>query len=236
MFQFHIPIKNPLRVKYMASADKNSTSSLRYYRGSIEFSRLLNLGDAVFAIAMTLLVLTLDTPQVSSEKLASTLVNQMPQFIAFLISFALVANIWWQHHKLFQMINSLDSVLIFINLVIFGAVVLVPFPTSLIGNNPNSSLAVIFFVILFALLNFFFLIITIRVNKIKAWNIEINQYLYFWLLFQYIGGVLLLTVACIISIWLPVVGLAIIAAGTLLGPLFSGFSYKSFIQKYEDEL
>lgn len=32
----------------------------RHKRNAIEFSRLINLGDAVFAIAMTLLGLTID--------------------------------------------------------------------------------------------------------------------------------------------------------------------------------
>jgi hypothetical protein len=116
----------------------------RYGYGTPAFARVANLSDAVFAIAMTLLVLTLDTP--ATNDLTGALVDQLPQLSAFLLGFALVANLWWQHHKLFELLGSLEGGLIGINLVLLGAVALVPFPTSLVGNAPTDRAAVLPFI------------------------------------------------------------------------------------------
>ncbi len=74
--------------------------SSRHSHGTPEFARVTNLSDAVFAIAMTLLVLALDTPRSGVIGSSVTLTGQLPQLVAFVLAFALVGNLWWQHHKL----------------------------------------------------------------------------------------------------------------------------------------
>ncbi|MGM0819568.1 MAG: TMEM175 family protein, partial [Actinomycetota bacterium] len=70
----------------------------RYSRGSVEFSRIANLSDALFAIAMTLLVLRIEAPDAEGDALAGAVIAQWPQLLAFVISFAVVAHFWWVHH------------------------------------------------------------------------------------------------------------------------------------------
>ena len=64
----------------------------RYDRHSPEFTRVANLSDAVFAIAMTLLVLTLDVPDVPAGRYGEVLSQQAPQLVVFVLAFGLVAN------------------------------------------------------------------------------------------------------------------------------------------------
>ena len=118
---------------------------LIYVKNSLEFNRVVNLSDAVFAIAMTLLVLTLDIPDVPAEQLGKALLAQASQFVALVLSFSLVAMIWWQHHRHMALLTKMDSPLIALNMAFLGVVILVPYPTNLIGNDPHSSVAIIFF-------------------------------------------------------------------------------------------
>ncbi|QBI18683.1 DUF1211 domain-containing protein [Egibacter rhizosphaerae] len=104
----------------------DGSASRRYRRDSVEFSRVANLSDALFAIAMTLLVLRIEVPDVPADQLAGALADQLPQFIAFLLSFAVVANFWWIHHRFIAVLGVVEPGLIAINLVLLGAVALVP--------------------------------------------------------------------------------------------------------------
>ena len=87
-----------------------------YGRETVEFARLVNLSDAVFAIAMTLLVLGLTTPVVRPDQLAGELARTFPHLAAFVLGFALIGNVWWQHHKLFARLAHLDRRLVALNL------------------------------------------------------------------------------------------------------------------------
>jgi uncharacterized membrane protein len=132
--------------------DEGTARSQRYDRGSPEFSRVANLSDAVFAIAMTLLVLTLDRPDSPAGQLARGLLETLPQLVAFALAFALVANIWWAHHKFFSRLGALEPGVVAISLVLLGAVALVPFPTSLIGHAPTERAAVLPFIGVFVVI------------------------------------------------------------------------------------
>ncbi len=67
-----------------------------YDKDTAEFTRVLNLGDAVFAITMLLLVIIHDIPDIMGTELARTLAEQLTQFIAFILSFILIDIIWAQ--------------------------------------------------------------------------------------------------------------------------------------------
>src|SRR3712207_2902823 len=63
------------------------------WRG-VEVSRIEGLSDAVFAFAITLLVVSLEVPKTFDELLAT-----MRGFFAFAICFALLFAVWNEHYK-----------------------------------------------------------------------------------------------------------------------------------------
>jgi uncharacterized membrane protein len=63
----------------------------RYARDTLEFSRVANLSDGLFAIALTVLMLTLDPAEVSVDRLGGALLDQPGELIAFALSFAVIA-------------------------------------------------------------------------------------------------------------------------------------------------
>ncbi|MDD1666050.1 MAG: TMEM175 family protein [Methanomicrobiales archaeon] len=122
-------------------------------RGEIEGltkGRLEALTDGIFAFAMTLLVTTMDFPQpdVSAPLPALTLhgmiVTYLPDFMNYIIAFAVLAGFWVAHHTLFHHIRFIDMTVLWMNILSLLFVALLPFSTDLVGDYPDP-LASIFF-------------------------------------------------------------------------------------------
>lgn len=191
--------------------DEEATGALRYARDTPEFGRVANLSDAVFAIAMTLLVLTLDVPDPAAGPLGEALLAQLPQLIAFVLAFALVAQLWWEHHKFVARLAAIDRPLIGATLVLLGGVALVPFPTSLIGNAPTDRAAVLPFIGLFVFIGVIVLLLYWLAQRSAAWHTPWPERLTAWVLGGWaviVGG---LVVALVVAIFVPLLGLAVAA-------------------------
>jgi uncharacterized membrane protein len=190
----------------------------RYGRETLEFARLANLSDAVFAIAMTLLVLTLDVPDPRSVDLTAALVARLPQFVAFALSFLLVANIWWAHHKFTALLAKVEPGMMAINLAILGAVALVPFPTSLIGNTPTDRGAVVPFIALFLALLLLHLALVLRARAVRAFRWPLPVGLWPWIVGGWLAAAAFMLVALGVALLSPLTGLVVAgASGTVVG-------------------
>lgn len=117
--------------------------------GYISKTRLEALVDAVFAFAMTLLVISLTVPTLPKTEAAAELPRYLasmePQFLSFLIAFFVLASFWIVHHKHFHYLRAVDRPLLWINILILVFVVLVPFTTNLSGDYSHIWIAVTFF-------------------------------------------------------------------------------------------
>jgi uncharacterized membrane protein len=101
-------------------------------------ARLETFCDGVFAIAITLLILELRTPVVdavhSSQELWESLKHLLPAVFAFLLSFITIFITWVNHHIAFRLVNKSSSHFIYANGFLLLTVVIVPFPTALVGE------------------------------------------------------------------------------------------------------
>jgi uncharacterized membrane protein len=111
-------------------------SSSRYSRDQSEFDRAIGFVDATFALALTLLVTTLDVgdPAVAFTSLGALDDAVGQQFIAFAIAFAVIASYWLQHHRLIASFAAIDYTTIVVNLFLIAAIVLLPFTTQSVGD------------------------------------------------------------------------------------------------------
>ena len=108
--------------------------------------RVVFFSDAVFAIAMTLLALSLRLPSTTKDRdVAQALVDALPSISSYVLSFAIIALYWLAHHRMFRYICRVDAVLLFLNLATLGVVAFVPFPTSVLGDHGNTTAAVVFY-------------------------------------------------------------------------------------------
>jgi uncharacterized membrane protein len=107
--------------------------------------RIEAFSDAVFAIALTLLVLDIRLPEGSEgDDLLPALLALWPQFFAYVLSFVIIALNWIIHHRKFRVIERFDTALLWINLVLLMFIALVPFPTSVLSDTGETPAVVLY--------------------------------------------------------------------------------------------
>jgi len=104
-----------------------------------ENERLILFSDAVIAITITLLVLELRLPgaaeEMSDTQLWAALVGIVPNFLAYILSFIVIALFWTVHRTSFGRIKRSDSRLIWLNIAFLMAIGLMPFVTAILAEN-----------------------------------------------------------------------------------------------------
>ncbi len=102
-------------------------------RKEFQLERLILFSDAVFAIAITLLVIEIKIPElhenVSDRALLQSLAHLIPKFIGFIVSFMMIGLYWTVHHRMFGFVTSYSPKLLILNLVFLFFVALMPFST-----------------------------------------------------------------------------------------------------------
>src|SRR5919202_5918181 len=98
--------------------------------------RIEAFSDAVFAIAITLLALNLQVPELTPatpEALAADLAAMWPTYLSFLLSFVTLLIAWVYHHRLLEAAKHAGTGLLFTNGMLLLIVSSLPFPTALLG-------------------------------------------------------------------------------------------------------
>lgn len=115
----------------------------------LAFERIVFFSDAVFAIAVTLLVIDLRVPEIEEAlvdaRLPAALWALWPKLLSYGISFTVIAAYWVAHHTLFRCVKRFDQALIWLNLLFLFFVALTPFPTAVVGEYGNHAFAQIFY-------------------------------------------------------------------------------------------
>jgi len=121
----------------------------RYIRHSpgLEFDRVAFFSDAVFAIAMTLLVVGVGVPHVSDSGLSKALSGKRPEITAFFISFIVLGNYWLSHHRFFAHLTSVTPRLMLWNLVYLAVIAFTPYPVALTGIYEDQPISVVMFAV-----------------------------------------------------------------------------------------
>jgi len=116
--------------------------------------RVDSFSDGLFAIAATLLVLSIDVPTVPEADLNGALDSLLPSLLAYFISFAVVGLFWLRHHEFFGRLQASDSRLATLNLVFLAFIALLPVPTELLGRYDNSAAPVVIYAVFILVLSF----------------------------------------------------------------------------------
>lgn len=99
-----------------------------------QLERIILFSDAVFAIAITLLIIEIKIPEitqpVTEQKLTEALESIIPKSIGFIVSFFLIGLYWTIHHSIFGYVINYTSKLLWINLLFLFGIVIMPFSTS----------------------------------------------------------------------------------------------------------
>ena len=107
-----------------------------------DFGRIVAFTDGVMAVAITLLVLNLEVPDVRSDQLDDALRQLDGSFLAYVLTFALVGRFWVIHHNLFETLERFDGQLMVLNLLFLALIALMPFGMDLVDSYPDTSVAI----------------------------------------------------------------------------------------------
>ena len=122
--------------------------------------RMIFFSDAVFAIAITLLVIELHAPELprgtSDVAQIQALANLVPNIVGFAVSFAVVGMFWMGHHRAFSLAAHYSPRVLGWNLGLLGLIAFMPFATAYLSSNIYQRVPAIFYCLIMlaaALLN-----------------------------------------------------------------------------------
>lgn len=110
--------------------------------------RLVFFSDAVFAIAITLLVIEIHVPEVEhrgDRDFLIALAGLIPNFIGFFVSFFVIGAFWAGHHRAFDCARHWDARLLAPNLMLLAAIAAMPFFTAFASEYPGQRVPVAFY-------------------------------------------------------------------------------------------
>jgi uncharacterized membrane protein len=112
-------------------------------------SRVEAFSDGVFAVAITLLVLNLQSStflkSVTDANLWQDFLELLPKFLVYALSFVIIGIYWVAHHNTFHYIRHSDRYLLWLNILLLLWIVFIPFPTALLGQYPELQFSIIIY-------------------------------------------------------------------------------------------
>lgn len=118
--------------------------------------RLSSLSDGIIAIIITIMLLKLDIPHGDSFK---ALYDKLPVFFSYILSYAYIGIYWNNHHQLFQVIDKVDSKILWLNLYLIFWLTMIPLATDWTASSHYAAVptACYAFVLLMCSLAYFWL-------------------------------------------------------------------------------
>lgn len=178
--------------------------------------RLVFFSDAVFAIAITVLVLDIHLPSGivinNDDQLLAALKTLIPKYLAYIISFWVIGLYWINHHRKFLYVKKFDHLLLSLNLLFLMVIAFIPFPTTVISEFANL-ISSIFYALVIALAGLFLTLLwlhAIRRNNLIDVHTSKQQRTYETI------GPLVISVIFLVSIGLAFINVSLVRIFWLL--------------------
>jgi len=151
----------------------NSPQNPREHRRTqFQIDRIAFFSDAVIAIAITLMILEIKIPPLGKDTTVRQIFSKYGaeaylHFLALIICYWSIGNLWIRHHDLFEHIINYDKHLIRINLLFLLSIMMLPVSISFMFeiNNPQHLKTVTFFINLFFCNLTYYLMVLIVFNR-----------------------------------------------------------------------
>jgi uncharacterized membrane protein len=190
----------------MTSADTSSHLATGLAKHRVEA-----LTDGIFAVAMTLLVIELKLPDhatvQSQQELLEAVAHLVPRFIAWIISFFVLAIFWFGHHRLFHHLRIVDRQLVWLDIGFLAFVSLMPFSSALVGEYTAAVFSQVFYSTNMFMLAVFALLKNRHVfHRPELWLDPVTPAFYRAARFRTSGLMVVALVAILIAYYLPGAG------------------------------
>ena len=183
-------------------------------RSELQFERIVFFSDAVFAIAITLLVIEIKVPHLepaaADSGFLTSVIQLIPKLVGFFLSFFVVGAYWVGHHRIFGFIDRWNYGLIWRNVFFLMAIAFIPFSTAFFSEYPYRFVPLAVYAISFTLagcLEIFLWWYAIRAGLLSAGSDPNDVAHLTWRM----------------SV-LPAVGVVAMLIG-LVNPMFAGFAF-----------
>lgn len=138
----------------------------------METNRFETFFDAIIAIIITVLVLKI--PQPATPTLAGILELQT-MYIAYFISFLILYNIWYANHNLFQLVDDINNISVWIYGTMTFFISLLPYFTIWLAKNIYSIPAETMFGLIFIITHILYTLATREVYKSNPYNKALQE-------------------------------------------------------------
>ena len=112
--------------------------NIEEHRLTMSANRLESLGDGIFSVAMTILVIELKVPSVqgnSFRDLLHALYEIRQEIFCYFVSFIVLGIMWFGHRMVFEYISKTNRYFIFLGVLFYMVVCLVPFTTRFLAAD-----------------------------------------------------------------------------------------------------
>jgi uncharacterized membrane protein len=114
----------------------------KQHKMQFQIERIAFFSDAIFAIAITLMIIEIKPPHlekgISSFTAIIELLKMTPMFMGLIVSFFVIGIYWQRHHQLMQYVDNYNTKLLWDNLLLLFSIVLIPFTTAFNSENALS--------------------------------------------------------------------------------------------------
>lgn len=125
-----------VRIAYISYRSFYDLTFFNIPHRKMDKNRLEAFSDGVLAIIITIMVLSMSTPE---ETTFVALRPVVPVFVSYLLSFVYIGIYWINHHHILQVAQRIDGKILWANLHLLFWISLIPFTTDWVGKNFLSS-------------------------------------------------------------------------------------------------
>lgn len=143
-----------------------------FERGSVEFNRVVAITDGIYAVAMTLLVVSIGIPRSEPHKLHQELLSIHGHLLTFLIAVSVLAFYWLSNLHFVRHLRAIDSVYTGLNMIYLALIAFLPLPTALLDRYSEQPITVILYVSTLLLISLMELALFGRAHRAKLFASE----------------------------------------------------------------
>lgn len=186
--------------------------SFRRHGPGLEFDRFAFFADAVYAIAMTLIVVGIEVPHVADADdpgaLWSAIVDQSGSVIMFFVAFFVIGQYWLAHHRFVASLGAVDSTLLSVQLVYLAFVAFLPFPAQLMGDYVDNPVGVSALAIAMAVVSALEVVQLVLARRHDLLRVPVGDAEFRWVVVGSAGAVGVLTLSVPLAFVNPWLGIA----------------------------
>jgi uncharacterized membrane protein len=174
----------------------------------------MSFTDAVFAIAMTLLVVEIGVPETidgapdDSGAMLGAFGDKGPLIFAFFLGCYVIGFYWAAHHRFMSWLDAVDRGFVLLTVVYLAFVALLPFPTGVLGEFGQNPIAVTAFALNMGAVSGMETVLFAYARRRRLFRQELPEDVYRWALGSSLLPVLAFALSIPVAFVLPWVSIA----------------------------